>query len=190
MKFIMNFFTMGVTLCALFVVTPGAALAADVVPTEIEMPGTQPQQASTEAPGRCLNCHKDYETNPRVEPGFGWMGAAMGNAGRDPIFWATLAIAEQDFDGAGDLCIRCHSSGGWMAGRSTPTDGSGLAASDENGIDCDLCRETAPNNFQREEDEGYSYVYKQPENDEEKAQCVEAMEGCPVEAIGDDGDDG
>jgi ferredoxin len=56
-------------------------------------------------------------------------------------------------------------------------------------IDCDLCRETAPSNFQRNEDEGYSYVYKQPDNDEEEAQCVEAMEGCPVEAIGDDGAD-
>jgi ferredoxin len=56
-------------------------------------------------------------------------------------------------------------------------------------IDCDLCRETAPNNFTRSDDEGYSYVYKQPENDEEKAQCREAMEGCPVEAIGEDGTD-
>ena len=54
-------------------------------------------------------------------------------------------------------------------------------------IDCDLCRETAPANFTREEDEGYSYVFKQPENDEEVQQCVEAMEGCPVEAIGEDG---
>ena len=54
-------------------------------------------------------------------------------------------------------------------------------------IDCDLCRDTAPNNFTREEDEGYSYVYKQPENDDEREQCVEAMEGCPVEAIGEDG---
>ena len=56
-------------------------------------------------------------------------------------------------------------------------------------IDCDLCRETAPNNFRRSDDEGYSYVFKQPENDEEEAQCREAMEGCPVEAIGDDGDE-
>lgn len=56
-------------------------------------------------------------------------------------------------------------------------------------IDCDLCRETAPNNFNRAEDEGYSYVFKQPDNDEELAQCREAMEGCPVEAIGDDGDE-
>jgi ferredoxin len=29
-------------------------------------------------------------------------------------------------------------------------------------------------------------VYKQPESPEEEALCKEAMEGCPVEAIGDD----
>ncbi len=55
-------------------------------------------------------------------------------------------------------------------------------------IDCDVCRTTAPENFKANEDEGYSYVFKQPENDEEEAQCEEAMAGCPVEAIGDDGD--
>jgi ferredoxin len=54
-------------------------------------------------------------------------------------------------------------------------------------IDCDLCRETAPDNFKRNEDGGYSFVYKQPENDDERARCKEAKEGCPVEAIGDDG---
>ena len=37
---------------------------------------------------------------------------------------------------------------------------------------------------------GYSYVYKQPEGDEAVGLCIEALEGCPVEAIGDDGDDG
>lgn len=56
-------------------------------------------------------------------------------------------------------------------------------------IDCDLCRETAPSNFTRADDEGYSFVFKQPENSEEEAQCREAMEGCPVEAIGEDGDE-
>ena len=40
-------------------------------------------------------------------------------------------------------------------------------------IDCDLCRETAPANFARNEDGGYSYVTKQPENDEEEKQCQE-----------------
>jgi ferredoxin len=54
-------------------------------------------------------------------------------------------------------------------------------------IDCDLCRETAPDNFKRNDDGGYSYVYKQPASPEEEARCKEAKEGCPVEAIGDNG---
>ena len=55
-------------------------------------------------------------------------------------------------------------------------------------IDCDACRQTAPDNFDRNEDGGYSYVSKQPENDAELEACRDAIEGCPVEAIGDDGD--
>ena len=58
---------------------------------------------------------------------------------------------------------------------------------DDQCIDCDLCRETAPANFQRNEDGGHSYVSKQPETPEEEALCVSALEGCPVEAIGSDG---
>ena len=58
---------------------------------------------------------------------------------------------------------------------------------DDQCIDCDLCRETAPDNFTRNEDGGYSYVYKQPTSPDEDALCKEAMEGCPVEAIGSDG---
>ncbi len=60
---------------------------------------------------------------------------------------------------------------------------------DSNCIDCDVCRTTAPANFKANEEEGYSYVYKQPENEEEEALCQEAIESCPVEAIGDDGDE-
>lgn len=105
------------------------------------MPGTQPNEvANFESPDKCDNCHAGYNAaDPEAEPATGWRGSAMGNAGRDPIFWATLAVAEQDFDGAGDLCIRCHSAAGWYGGRSTPTDGSGLSASDDNGVDCDTC---------------------------------------------------
>ena len=58
---------------------------------------------------------------------------------------------------------------------------------DDQCIDCDLCRETAPANFTRHNDGGYSYVYKQPTTPGEVAQCEEAMQGCPVEAIGTDG---
>jgi ferredoxin len=54
-------------------------------------------------------------------------------------------------------------------------------------IDCDLCRQEAPGNFTRSAEKGYSYVSKQPETDDEQQACEEAMEGCPVEAIGHDG---
>ncbi len=57
---------------------------------------------------------------------------------------------------------------------------SGKFYVDDQCIDCDLCRETA--------DGGYSYVFKQPTTPEEEALCKEAMEGCPVEAIGNNGE--
>lgn len=55
-------------------------------------------------------------------------------------------------------------------------------------IDCDACRQIAPNNFTRNEESGYTYCSKQPEGDEERNQCLDAMEGCPVNAIGNDGE--
>jgi len=58
---------------------------------------------------------------------------------------------------------------------------------DEECIDCDLCREIAPTMYHRNDDGGYSFVAKQPEGEEEEELAKEAMEGCPVEAIGDNG---
>ena len=58
---------------------------------------------------------------------------------------------------------------------------------DDQCIDCDLCRQRAQMNFRRDEERGHSIVFKQPETPEEEAQCQEAMQNCPVEAIGDDG---
>lgn len=55
---------------------------------------------------------------------------------------------------------------------------------DDQCIDCDACRTEAPSNFKRNDEHGYSYVYKQPTNEEEEARCKSAMEACPVEAIG------
>src|SRR5687767_8452372 len=126
-------------IAALGVGLTGAILyAATVVPTDIQQPGTQPGEVgSLETPDKCDNCHGGF--NKASEPAFTWRGSMMANAGRDPIFWATVAVAEQDFPGSGDLCIRCHSTAGWQAGRSLPTDGSGLTALDADGVDCDTC---------------------------------------------------
>ena len=114
-------------LVAILLVSPSLFVmshAADSVPIEVQMPGTQPGEASLESVSRCDNCHQSDE--PVVTIAHEWRGSMMSHAGRDPIFWATVAIAEQDFDGSGDLCIRCHTMGAWVGGRSTPTDGSSL----------------------------------------------------------------
>lgn len=58
---------------------------------------------------------------------------------------------------------------------------------DQDCIDCDLCRTTAPENFEANEDDGYSYVFRQPTSPEEEALCQQALEECPVEAIGKNG---
>ncbi|MGI8812474.1 MAG: ferredoxin [Pyrinomonadaceae bacterium] len=54
-------------------------------------------------------------------------------------------------------------------------------------IDCDVCRDTSPANFSRNDENGYSFIHKQPETPEEVELCLEAFDACPVEAIGDDG---
>ncbi len=64
----------------------------------------------------------------------------------------------------------------------------GIFYTDNQCIDCDLCKETAPDNFRRNDQGGYVIVFKQPETPEEEALCMESMRGCPVEAIGNDGD--
>lgn len=63
----------------------------------------------------------------------------------------------------------------------------GIYYVDSQCIDCDVCRDTAPKNFTRDDENGYSYVYKQPKTQEEIDLCEEALTVCPVEAIGNDG---
>jgi len=52
---------------------------------------------------------------------------------------------------------------------------------------CSVCSDAAPNNFRMSDDEDHDICMKQPENADELAECEEAMENCPVEAIGSDG---
>jgi hypothetical protein len=66
----------------------------------------------------------------------------MAQAARDPLFWATMTIAEQDAPASGDLCLRCHTPKGWLEGRSTPTDGSALLDADRDGVTCHFCHKS------------------------------------------------
>jgi ferredoxin len=58
---------------------------------------------------------------------------------------------------------------------------------DKECILCSVCADAAPRNFRMSKDEDHDVVYKQPESADEIAQCNEAMDNCPVEAIGNDG---
>ena len=58
---------------------------------------------------------------------------------------------------------------------------------DKKCIICSVCSEAAPKNFKEAGNGDHDIVYKQPTTPEEVAQCEEAMAGCPVEAIGNDG---
>jgi ferredoxin len=55
-------------------------------------------------------------------------------------------------------------------------------------LDHALCQQLAPNNFARDDEQGWYYVCKQPETSEELAQCKQAVESCPMAAIGTDGE--
>lgn len=63
----------------------------------------------------------------------------------------------------------------------------GAFYNDTSCIDCDLCREIAPEIFRRDDEEGQSYVWKQPVTPEELALAREGLESCPTDSIGCDG---
>ncbi len=68
----------------------------------------------------------------------------------------------------------------------TPENVPGRFYVDDTCIDCDLCHETAPANFTRNEEEGRNFVFRQPQTPKEEELCQWALDACPVEAIGND----
>ena len=104
-------------------------------------PGTQPSTINDSIldSSNCASCHGYF--NPDQEPYTRWTTSMMAQASRDPIFYAALAVANQDASFAGDLCLRCHTPGAWLDGRSEPADGSALnpALGDLDGVTCHVC---------------------------------------------------
>jgi ferredoxin len=76
-----------------------------------------------------------------------------------------------------------------MANRNERNLGSvpGAFYVDTSCIDCDLCRETAPEIFQRNDEIGFSIAYQQPSTPEQLQAAIAAMNDCPTESIGNDG---
>lgn len=124
---------------AVFTIT---ATPAGFIPTtlrDFDLPGTQPFEGAVlvDPDQDCATCHGNY--NPAQEPWYQWKGSMMAHAMRDPLFLACMAVAEQDVPSVGDLCIRCHSPGGWQEGRSVDTKGGLLNAKDRQSVQCDFC---------------------------------------------------
>lgn len=120
--------------------------------------GTQPGLTNAlEPPGNCSFCHAPSNGNTAFEyfmPYTSWSGSMMANAGRDPVFWAALDVANNDLPNAGDYCLRCHAPSAWLAGRVykdgaggtvSGTDGCMLQGeidqpnNDFSGVNCHLC---------------------------------------------------
>jgi ferredoxin len=59
---------------------------------------------------------------------------------------------------------------------------------DSSCIYCELCNAIAPSHFRECIEQGWAYVFKQPETPTELRQCIEAVEACPTSSIGMDGD--
>ena len=60
---------------------------------------------------------------------------------------------------------------------------------DDQCIACDACVIEAPHFFEMDQEEGHAFVKAQPQTEKDLELCDEALENCPVSAIGDDGDE-
>lgn len=121
---------------------------------DLFFPGTQPNSLVEPIllPVSCDVCHSApiYDT---------WQGSLMGQAGRDPLMWAALEIANRDAPGSGEYCLRCHTPKGWLEGRSQAADGSRLSPADlDTSVGCAIChRLVEPDPVDANLDEASSY---------------------------------
>lgn len=68
-----------------------------------------------------------------------------------------------------------------------PLNVSGPYYNDDSCIDCNLCREMAPQFFKRDDLTAFTYTWRQPETEAEIVLAEEAILACPTESIGNDG---
>ncbi len=119
-----------------------AALPAAAGPEDLEGtgPGDLPEGGQFDGADGCLLCHGGgFQGDRTYLPFDSWAGTMMGNAARDPVFRAALAIANQDSPGVGSFCLRCHSPIAFVRGHASPPDGSAFDAVDMQGVGCDTC---------------------------------------------------
>lgn len=123
-------------LAALWGAAPGSAKADPTEPNTLVNPLIESSA--------CQLCHtfdnaKAAAAEPRYAPFYGWQGSLMANAARDPIFWAGVALADQDHPGETVECVRCHSPRAFLEGRGDATSIDQLTPADLEGVGCESC---------------------------------------------------
>ncbi len=125
------------------VLTAAAGAAHAQIPTTFEdfhLSGTQIGDVSPDAietSTTCAACHGNYD--PDYEPYRTWRGSLMGQAGRDPLFFAQMATANQDVANAGYFCMRCHVPLSFVTGNAYDPSGASLDEVDRDGVTCHFC---------------------------------------------------
>jgi len=66
---------------------------------------------------------------------------------------------------------------------------SGKFYVDDQCIACDACVLEAPRFFKMNDTDGHAFVVAQPKTPKELEECQSALDGCPVDAIGLDGEE-
>jgi hypothetical protein len=125
-----------VWLASLASLSPGLAGAAPTEPSTLINPVAES--------AACQLCHtfnnaSGAEAEPLYAPFYGWQGSLMANAARDPIFWAGVALADQDHPGETVDCVRCHAPRAYVEGRGNATSIDDLAPPDLEGVGCEFC---------------------------------------------------
>lgn len=118
------------------------ALAAvvDMTLEDFRLSGTQIGDVSDQdilTSPNCLGCHGPYDIEN--DPVSTWSGSLMAQAGRDPLFFAQMATAEQDVANVGNFCMRCHVPMSFVTGHAADSDGSSLDIIDRDGVSCHFC---------------------------------------------------
>ncbi|MEJ2692676.1 MAG: multiheme c-type cytochrome, partial [Candidatus Thiodiazotropha sp.] len=139
---------------------PGRALPAGAVPN----PGTQQRELANITLGAaynvfefvvtCAGCHGG-SVDQHTGHFSNWAGTSMASSARDPVFRAnqigvnSVVKSITGQDGAGNVCMRCHSPNGWLSGRFDPALGgkadasnmiqSILLSTDTEGVMCETC---------------------------------------------------
>lgn len=107
---------------------------------DFHLPGTQVGDIAAnviQAPDMCANCHAWFDNES--EPFSNWSGSLMGQAGRDPLFFAQMTNANQDVGNVGYYCLRCHVPNSILDGTALQPDGSTLTDFDREGVMCHFC---------------------------------------------------